>query len=199
MYEYLRGILTVKEPEYAVVDVNGIGFYVSIPLSTFEKLPQINNETLLHIHYHQSQDSVRLFGFLEPSERKMFRLLLSTSGVGPKLALAVLSTLSVGRIVSSILEGDSKTISTVPGLGKKTAQKLIVELKDKVDTISGLEQSSDDSIHSEVFLSAETALVNLGYIKYEVRKSLKFLTEQKSYNDVEKLIKDAIKQLYRKG
>ncbi len=199
MYEYLRGILAEKNPEYAVLDVNGIGFFVLIPVSTFEKLPQIKNKFKLHIHYHQSQDSVRLFGFADLNERRMFRLLLSTSGVGPKLAVAVLSTLPVARIVSSILEGDTKTISTVPGLGKKTAAKLIVELKDKVDSIHGLEQLPANVINNEVFLSAETALLNLGYMKHEARKALKTLTEQKEYEDVQVLIKDAIKQLYRKG
>jgi Holliday junction DNA helicase RuvA len=199
MYEYFNGILAQKDPLYAILEVNGIAFYINIPLSTYEKLPVINSNLKLFIHHQQSEDAVRLYGFFTQSERQLFRLLMSISGVGPKLSMAVLSGLPVSRVISAIINGDINTLSTVPGLGKKSAARLVVELKDKISFIEGEDTGIINSTASETVLSAETALINLGYTKTEVRRTLNFLNESHEYDDVQKLIKEAIKLLYKKG
>ncbi|MDP8232673.1 MAG: Holliday junction branch migration protein RuvA [Candidatus Zophobacter franzmannii] len=199
MYEYINGVLIEKEITYAVVDANGVGYYIHIPLSTFEKLPQINETVKLFTHHLQAEDSQRLFGFLVPQERQLFRLLMTISGVGPKLSLAILSSLPVQRVVSAVMNSDDATLSTVSGLGKKTAARLIIELKDKISVIGTGEDVQFVGHNSEILLSAETALINLGYSRIEVRRTLNKLTEQKEYSDVQKLIKDSIKLLYKKG
>ena len=136
MFSYLKGILSKKEPVTIVIDCNGVGYEVNIPLSTFDKLPDVGNEVKILVHYSFNEvDGARLFGFLTPDEKELFRHLISISKIGPKLGLSILSGLSVEDLIRAVQRGDIGLISTIPGIGKKSAERLIIELKDRVISI----------------------------------------------------------------
>ncbi len=197
MFAYLRGTLSVKEFSHVVVECAGVGYEVNIPLSTYEKLPKKGEIALLLIHFSMSEDGIRLYGFATDEERDLFRLLMSVSKIGPKIALAALSGLSVRNWVEAIEAGDVRMIATVPGLGQKTAERVIVDLRDKIPQIK-LPDHEPGAQHDEISREAESALMALGYKKPEIAKALKKVYEPSKYNDVEILIKDVIRFLYKK-
>jgi len=131
----LTGKLVECELTEAVVDVHGVGFAVAIPMSTYDRLSGIGNDVVLHTHLYVREDSMQLFGFATPEERALFRLLITVSGVGPKLALNVLSCLTVKQFCQTIAAGDAKALSRVNGIGKRTAERLVVELREQVSAI----------------------------------------------------------------
>jgi len=196
MFSYLHGKLTEKNLISITIDCAGVGYDLAISLTTYEKLPQLNETVKLFVHFYMNDEGIRLFGFHTPQEREMFRLLISVSRIGPKLAIAVLSGITTDNLVSAIKTGNDHIIATIPGLGKKTAQRLIIELKDKVDSI----QIRDNSIQminpSEVSVDVENALLTLGYKPAEVKKVVReiFTTEKKL--TTESAIKEAIKILH---
>jgi Holliday junction DNA helicase RuvA len=196
MYEYLQGKLAQKSPISAVIDCGGVGYYVHTPLSTVEKLPKEGTIVKLLIHHAVAEDSVRLFGFLTPIERELFQLFIGISRIGPKIALSALSTLSSHQIISAVLSENSGLISTIPGLGAKSAKRLIIELKDKIGSID-IELEEDSSItQSDAVREAESALLTLGYGRQEIRSVLKEINASELSS--EKIIKKAIQLLYRK-
>lgn len=166
MFAFLRGTLHAKSPELAVVDVGGVGYEVRIPLSTFYRLTEVGGGVALRITTQVREDSISLYGFLEEGEQRLFQHLVSVSGVGARMALAVLSGLTVAEAALALTEKDVHRLQTVPGIGRKTAERLVVELKDKVrDLLPGGDPAT-------VAASAEpagartdviSALVNLGY------------------------------------
>ncbi|MDP8268643.1 MAG: Holliday junction branch migration protein RuvA [Candidatus Tenebribacter davisii] len=200
MYSYLKGILTEKDPTIIVIDCNGIGYELLIPLSTFDKLPGIGSEVKILVHYSFNEsDGVRLFGFYSNEEKALFRQLINISKVGPKLALSVLSGLSVVDLLRAIQIGDVKLISTIHGIGKKSAERLVIELKDKVGNISNISLGSDYSeADTEITQDAETALLTLGYKRYDIRKIIFKLMKDNDYTSSEEITKAAIKALYKK-
>lgn len=198
MFNYLNGKLTEINPVYCVIDCNGVGYEVEIPLSTYEKINRLNQVKLL-IHYHQNDEGTRLFGFISAEEKALFRQLISISRVGPKIAISMLSALPVSSLINSILSDDYALLSKVPGLGKKTAQRLIIELKDKVGDIEV--QSSEIGVTklNDVAKEAESALLTLGYKAFEIRRVFQDIISKEADIGVEELIKKSIRSLYKKG
>ena len=200
MYSYLKGVLSEKYPTTIVVDCNGVGYELFIPLSTYDKLPEIGREVKILVHYSFNEsDGVRLFGFYSDEEKLLFRQLINISKVGPKLALSVLSGLSIADLIRAVQMGDVDLITTIHGIGKKSAERLIIELKDKVGDITSVPLDGNyPGADSELIQDAETALITLGYKRYDVRKIIIKLMKENDFSTSEEIIKTAIKALYKK-
>ncbi|MDD3051386.1 MAG: Holliday junction branch migration protein RuvA, partial [Candidatus Cloacimonetes bacterium] len=180
------------------IDCHGVGYEVTIPVSTYEKLPLINNETLLFIHFYMNDEGIRLFGFHTTIERELFRLLLGVSRIGPKLAISILSGITKDSLISAIGMGKEDVLASVPGLGKKSAQRIIIELKDKIDKFEfGTDYQSSNFDSTLQTLEVENALSVLGYKIADIRKVLKPIMQEGSTLSTEEMIKKAIKELYR--
>lgn len=197
----LTGRLAFKSPSQITLDVQGVGYEVFIPLSTFYSLPDIDQSASLRVHTHLREDAIQLFGFLTITEKDAFVLLTGISGIGPKLALSVLSTLSVTDLVSAIQAGDMEKLATVPGIGKKSAGRMVLELKDKVERLHAMPSAtvhvtSDPS--SRLHEDALSALVNLGYRAQEAKDIIKRITQsQSSPIPLKDLIRETLKELAR--
>ena len=200
MYSYLKGELSEKYPTTIVVDCNGVGYDLFIPLSTYDKLPETGKEVKVLVHYSFNEsDGVRLFGFSSDEEKSLFRQLINISKVGPKLALSVLSGLSVADLIRAVQIGDVDLITTIHGIGKKSAERLVIELKDKVGDITTISPVSDyPGTDSEIIQDAETALLTLGYKRYDIRKIISKLMKETDFSTSEEITKAAIKALYKK-
>ena len=162
MIAHLRGKLIEKHPGQAVVEAAGVGYDVVVSVPTFAELPAAGAEVALHIHTHVREDALALYGFLRKEEKQLFEKLISVSGVGPKLAMTILSGLpSAGEIVSAIRGNDLARMTKIPGVGKKTAERLVLELKDKLDTfgVAPAKAAAASPLEEDVL----SALVNLGY------------------------------------
>src|SRR6202049_3912283 len=163
MIGQLRGRLAEKRPNQVLVDVGGVGYVVQVPLSTFAALGELHTEVTLLIHTHVREDALSLYGFVSSREKHLFELLLSASGVGPSLALKILSGMSVEELVPAIRGSDLERLTEIPGVGRKTAERIVVELKDKLAAVvvetERLAPSSPAGIEADVI----SALVNLGY------------------------------------
>jgi holliday junction DNA helicase RuvA len=131
----LRGLLVAKDPGQIVVDVNGVGYQVFVPLSTFYQLPEIQQEVRLRVYTHVREDAIQLYGFHALEERMTFELLTGVSGIGPRLAANILSGIAVEELIPAVLEGDIARLKAIPGVGRKTAERIILELKDKVQEV----------------------------------------------------------------
>jgi holliday junction DNA helicase RuvA len=196
MYAYLSGLLKEKSPFSCIIDCAGVGYDIRIPISTYENLPALDHHVKLLIHYHVSEDDVRLFGFASEPERLLFRQLISISRIGPKIALSILSAMSVQNIIQAILHDDDRILATIPGLGKKSAQRLIIELKDKITEIPQISLDMIPGQKQDVLLEAENALLSLGYKLPEIRTAFRdFQAENLS---LEEIIKRTIQFLYKK-
>jgi holliday junction DNA helicase RuvA len=177
----LAGILLEKTPERIIVDVQGVGYEVRIPLSTYATLPATGDSVQILVHTHVREDSLNLYGFSTPRERHLFEKMISVSGVGPKLALALLSGLSPDELTDAILSGNTQPLGRIPGVGRKTAERLVVDLRDKLTALthdSELTGSAREDRRSresgDVALVADvhSALVNLGYSVREAERAL---------------------------
>ena len=200
MYSYLKGALSEKNPNTIVVDCNGVGYELFIPLSTYDKLPETGKEVKVLVHYSFNEsDGVRLFGFYSDEEKLLFRQLINISKVGPKLALSVLSGLSIADLIRAVQMGDVDLITTIHGIGKKSAERLIIELKDKVGNITSIPLDGNyPGADSELIQDAETALLTLGYKRYDARKIISKLMKENDFSTSEEITKAAIKALYKK-
>lgn len=198
MFSYLKGKIAEINPLYCVIDCNGVGYEVEISLSTYEKIRRLDEVKIL-IHYHKTDDDIRLFGFYTADEKAMFRKLISVSRIGPKIAISMLSSLPISSIINSILTDDYSLLSKVPGIGKKTAQRLIIELKDKVGDIEIKEQLLGEVQINDVAKEAESALLKLGYKPFEIRKAFQAILREEPKIEVEDLIKKSMRNLYKKG
>jgi Holliday junction DNA helicase RuvA len=177
MIARLRGTLLVKRPGHVVVDIGGVGYKVLIPLSSYYDLPAEGSTTSLLIHTHVREDALTLYGFLTEVEERLFQRLISVANVGPALALKVLSGLEVGDLVAAIHRGDLPRLSAIPGVGKKTAERLVVELKDKmveIQAVRGVAASEEPAPSPESVLRDDlvSALVNLGYPRSSADKAV---------------------------
>jgi Holliday junction DNA helicase RuvA len=172
MITFLEGELVEKQPMRAVLALNGVGYEVIVPLSSFDRLPREKETCRLLIHDHIREDQHTLYGFWTEDERKTFVLLMTISGIGPKIALSALSGLSVKQLRAAVAEGDAKRLSSVPGIGKKTAERIIVELRDKIGAGEAMAAVSEEggkvSGNIEV-RDAILALISLGYKQNEAR------------------------------
>jgi len=175
MITFLHGKVVEKQPTRAVVDVNGVGYEAFIPLSSFDRLSAVGEPCRILIYDHIREDLHQLFGFMSEPERQLFLLLMSTSGVGPKIALAALSGMSVREIKSAIVQGDVKRLSSISGIGKKLAERIVLELKDKIDeadalaAMAGAEPATPDDLRTR---DAVMALIALGYRQDDARKMI---------------------------
>jgi holliday junction DNA helicase RuvA len=193
MIEYLNGQIIELNPAHAIVDVGGVGYFINISLNTYSALTR-NKLGKLFIHEVIREDAHNLYGFAEPEERVLFRNLISVSGVGPNTGILFLSSLSVVEIKSAIVAGDFNKLKTIKGVGLKTAQRLVVELKDKL----GKEPLPSDIFSLENNTAREealSALVTLGFMKKNAEKIIDTILKQNPQSTVEQLIKDALKQM----
>ncbi|WP_372015706.1 Holliday junction branch migration protein RuvA [Pseudoxanthomonas sp. 10H] len=159
----LRGILALKQPPWLVVDVNGVGYELEAPMSTFYDLPDLGREVSLFTHYAQKEDSVSLYGFLREGERRLFRDVQKVSGIGAKIALAVLSGVSVDEFARLVQAGDITALTRIPGIGKKTAERMVVELRDRAADLAGGAPAGMPAAPGDPVADAITALAQLGY------------------------------------
>ncbi|MCF6255258.1 MAG: Holliday junction branch migration protein RuvA [Gammaproteobacteria bacterium] len=170
----LHGVLLEKQPPQLLLDVGGVGYEISAPMTTFYELPETGNEITLHTHLAVREDAHVLYGFLREQDRLLFRTLIKVSGVGPKLALAILSGMSADEFAGCVQNGDSALLTRLPGVGKKTAERLVVELKDRLKDWQGTTLSADISTNrapaSDALKDAISALVSLGYKPQEASR-----------------------------
>ncbi|NGZ95782.1 MAG: Holliday junction branch migration protein RuvA [Nitrospira sp. WS110] len=200
MIAFLTGRLAFKAPTHLTLDVQGVGYEVHIPLSTYYALPNLGDVTALNIHTHLREDAIQLFGFLSPSEKESFLLLTSVSGIGPKLALSVLSSLSIIDLVHAIRTEDIDKLATVPGIGKKSAGRIALELKDKVDKIHGAHPQATAAASNAdgPYEDALSALINLGYRAQDVKDALKRVRKAtEGPLALKELIREGLKELSR--
>ena len=202
MIASLTGQLAFKAPTHLVLDVHGVGYEVLIPLSTYYGLPNLGESTSLSVHTHVREDAIQLFGFLTPQEKDAFVLLTSVSGVGPKLGLSLLSALPVPALVLAIQSGDVEKLTTVPGIGTKSAGRLVLELKDKVEKLHiGAASAREGSRQGQdaTFDDALSALVNLGYRPQDAKEALKQVKTSNAESMVLKdMIRESLKELARR-
>jgi holliday junction DNA helicase RuvA len=177
MIGQLRGALADKRPNQIIVDVAGVGYQVQIPLSTFAGLASLHAEVTLLIHTHLREDQISLYGFLTAREKQCFELLISASGVGPNLALKILSGMSLDELVPAVRKGDIVQLKRIPGVGQKTAERIVLELRDKLAVID-VGEAAKAPAHSQVESDVASALVNLGYESRSVEKTLEHLRGQ---------------------
>lgn len=195
MIAYLRGVLAEKEITRVVVECHGVGYEAAIPLSTFDRLPAEGAEVKLYTHHEVREDAQLLFGFATKPERDTFRLVTTVSGVGPKLALAVLSGLTVGDLQLAVSQGDAKRLAAVKGIGKKTAARIVVELKDKINPIEALANATAETSREQgaVLRDAMLALAALGFSEDIARaKVQQVLDGEPGLADVETILKRAL-------
>lgn len=200
MIALLTGRLAFKAPTHLALDVHGVGYEVHIPLSTYYGLPNLNETTSLTIHTHVREDAIQLFGFLTQLEKDAFLLLTTISGIGPKSALGILSALPVADLVAAVQGGDVDKLESVPGIGKKTAGRIVLELKEKVGKLSGTApiQSPAGPENDAVFDDALSALTNLGYRTPDAKEALKQVRKAKPGTaSLQELIREALKELAR--
>lgn len=194
MITFLRGNLVEKQPTRTVLDVGGIGYEVLIPLSSFDRLPSIGDSCFIHTVDHVREDKHQLFGFMTEVERDMFGLLCGITGIGPKLALSALSGLSVRDIKVAVIEGDTKRVSSISGVGKKMAERIVVELRHKISASDALEAVAGSDTAGRPFLrDAVLALVALGYKQDKARDMVsKAAGKHPDISSVESIIKLAL-------
>jgi Holliday junction DNA helicase RuvA len=168
----VRGRLLRKEPQEAIVDVAGVGYRVAIPLSTFYRLAEPGEEVTLLTHTHVREDTLALFGFLTAAEQALFERLIEVSGVGPKLAVSVLSGIEAPDLVAALRSGDVARLTRIPGVGKKTAERLVLELKDKVRGLVATEPTAPGTPASPSKEDLVSALVHLGYSRPEAERAV---------------------------
>ena len=170
----LRGTLAHKAPPWLVIDVNGVGYELEAPMSTFYDLPELGREVALFTHYAQKEDSVSLYGFLHESERRLFRDVQKVSGIGAKIALAVLSGVSVDAFARLVQTADVTALTKIPGIGKKTAERMVVELRDRAADLAGAGGAVHGApVATDPLSEATIALQQLGYKPAEAQKMAK--------------------------
>lgn len=197
MIAHLTGKLTHKSPVAIIIDVNGVGYQVFVPLSTFYALPELESKISLGIHTHMREEALKLFGFYTIDEKKIFEKLITINKVGPKLALTILSGMPPADILSTIDSNDIVKLSTIPGIGRKTAERLILEMRDKLDGLSlDFVAKKGPGPEKGLFDDALSALVNLGYKKSQAEQTLKKVYAEKvGDTSIENLIKDSLNLL----
>lgn len=172
MIAHLRGLLLTKSPNQIIVECAGVGYEVAISVATFSALPDDGVQVALHVYTNVREDQIALFGFAEMQEKRLFEKLLTISGIGPKLAITVLSGISSERLVAAIRGGDHATLTRIPGIGKKTAERVVLELKDKLEDMVVPVVAGAVTHHGLAGDDAISALVNLGYQRPVAQKAV---------------------------
>jgi len=171
MIAHLRGKILAKHPNQVVIETGGVGYEVSISVPTFSDLPANGSEVALHIHTHVREDVIALYGFLRPAEKQLFEKLMTVSGIGAKLAITILSGMAADDMAAAIRGNDIARLTKIPGIGKKTAERMVLELRDKLPPVTGIEESAAPAI-SPTEEDVLSALVNLGYQRAAAEKVL---------------------------
>lgn len=194
MIAYVKGVPAYTRADYAVIDVGGVGYKVFMPLSHLGRLPREEKIVTVYTYLHVREDIQALYGFLSTEDLDIFELLLAVSGVGPKAALSILSTLEPSKLALAVSQGDIKAISSAPGIGKKTAERIVLELKNKIG--SGLVDAADSAEYlpgnADLFTDAVSALMGLGYTASEASEAARKAGDADS---VEEIIKNSLKYL----
>jgi Holliday junction DNA helicase RuvA len=198
MYAYIKGVMAHLEPAYAVIEAGGIGYHLRISLTTYSKIKGSDSQVLLHTYLHVTENAHTLFGFADVLEKQLFLLLISVSGVGPGTAMMALSSLSAAELQQAIAREDSRTIQAIKGLGAKTAQRLIIELKDKIRKEELMSSSStgtaSTTLGNNITEQALSALITLGIPKPTAEKTIEtVLKAETGPISLEDLIKKALK------
>ena len=193
----LKGILAAKQPPWLVIDVGGVGYEIEAPMSTVFDLPEVGREVALFTHYAAKEDTVALYGFLREAERTLFRTLQKVSGIGAKTSLAVLSGASVDEFARLVQTGDIAALTRIPGIGKKTAERIVVELRDRVDGIAlaSVGMGNTGAVPKDPVTEASVALQQLGYKPVEVARLVKDAAA--AGDDAEAIIRKALKAALR--
>lgn len=201
MIAHITGKLIQKQPNALIVDVGGLGYELTVPLSTFYELGEVGTEVSLRVYTYVREDALQLFGFRTESEKKLFLLLISVSGIGPKLAITVLSGLSAEELIQAIRGGNLTKLTGIPGVGKKTAERMLVELKDKVAAIlppgleahitTGVVADAGDALRDDVI----SALINLGYQKAVAEKAVAAVLKETPTANFAATLKQALRHL----
>ena len=190
----LAGKLLDKQAPCALIDVNGVGYEINVSLMTFIDLPSVGSDVEMHTHLVVREDSHTLYGFLTVHERSLFKDLIKVNGVGPKMALGMLSGMTVDEFARAILNRDVSSLVKLPGVGKKTAERLVIEMKDAIDGV-GLSGASENTItKSDIRLEAESGLLSLGYKAQDITKILNNL-DYKNASSSEDIIKMALQSI----
>jgi holliday junction DNA helicase RuvA len=195
MIGQLRGRLAEKRPNQVLVDVGGVGYLVQVPLSTYAALGELHTEVTLLIHTHVREDALALYGFVSSREKHFFELLLSASGVGPTLALKILSGMSVEELVPAIRGSDLVRLTRIPGVGRKTAERMVVELKDKLEAVAVETEEPVASSPAGIEADVLSALVNLGYDARAAESAVTEARRESGSANFEKLLRGALQGL----
>lgn len=200
MINYIRGTLVHKSPVKAVMETSmGLAFEMLIPISTFEVLPAEGQPCQLFTHLHIAQDDVRLFGFATPAECELYQQLNRISGVGPKIALSIISTLPIPTFARAIEQEDSALLTKVPGIGLKSAQRLVIELKGKLIHLLDYAKPGELGVGESTVGEVENALQTLGFSPKDVRRELGLMNEEAARLNSEQLIREVIRRLYQRS
>jgi Holliday junction DNA helicase RuvA len=195
MIAHLRGRLLIKHPNQAIVDVGGVGYEITITVPTFSELAEAGQEVALHIHTHVREDQISLFGFLRPEEKRLFEKLMTVSGIGPKLAVTILSGMPVGDLIGAIRAGDVARLTKVPGIGKKTAERMVLELREKLEELrtAAIAPPPLNAVADDVL----SALVNLGYQRPQSEKAVEKAAGTGAQKTFDEIFREALKVLTR--
>lgn len=192
----LNGVLTSKQPTFIILDVNGVGYGVTVSAQTTAKLPEIGSTILLSIHHHITEIGQSLFGFFDLTEKSLFELLITVKGIGPKMGIAILSGMPAEQIKDTIAREDHNLLSKTPGIGKKTAERIILELKDKIQSINSSTQLAPDAAQFGLAQDAVSALESLGYRPFDASKQVQTLLKSgKIFKNASDLVREALKSL----
>jgi holliday junction DNA helicase RuvA len=198
----LRGTLVEKQPPYLLIDVNGVGYELQAPMTTFYRLPVLGAEAILHTHLSITENLHQLFGFIDQRDRSLFRTLIKVNGVGPKLAIAILSGMEADDIARCVRENNIKALTKVPGIGAKTAERLVIELRDRLknwdtppDDLLAYGESRVEAVSGNNLDEAESALISLGYKPVEATKMIALAAKQKTGASCEELIRIALRSM----
>ena len=206
MIAHLRGTVLEKHPNQVVVDAHGVGYDVTIPISTFSTLPEVGGEVALRIHTHVREDAIALFGFAKPEEKALFEKLIGVSGIGPKLAITVLSGLAASDLVQAIRGGAVERLVRIPGIGKKTAERMVLDLRDKLEGVMLAEKSGASAATAptsagggpaldDMERDALSALVNLGANRTQAEAAVRKARAAHKDSDFETLFRKAMENL----
>lgn len=199
----IRGILLEKQPPELVVDVQGVGYEILAPMSTFYQLPGIGLEVVLHTHFSVSENAQQLFGFFDKGDRRLFRQLIKVNGVGPKMAIGIMSGMDSGDFVRCVRDNNVSALVKVPGVGKKTAERLVIEMRDRIGEwqqpgATSATSAPAQSSSSDVIAEAESALVALGYKPVEASKAIAAVCKDRNIERCEELIRLALRGMMPK-
>lgn len=198
MIAHLRGALLEKHPNQAIVDVQGVGYDLTIPVSTFTTLPDAGGEVRLRVHTHVREDAIALFGFATREEKTLFEKLISVSGIGPKLGITILSGLAATELVMAIRNGDLQQLVRIPGIGKKTAERLVLELREKLDIVAGPAATAASKPKPGFTANEEdviSALMNIGANRASAEAAVIKAKSESTSHDFETLFRVSLKLL----